>query len=215
MATLFGEHEELCRRLRQRAARSGSLTGEVEEAFCEHAVAVGYLRARRYGLNHQDSQDCAMTFVVLMLVRLRHEGTTLLDMANYAGWIHRCAHDHAAKFRRALSRHDKRRLGLEAADAHITPAHLQSLQQSEAALLREAFWQAVSELETRPAAIFVAYYRDGAHLAEIAALFECSPAAVKQSLYRSRKRVAERLEQRGWTAAMLSSVLASESDGAG
>jgi DNA-directed RNA polymerase specialized sigma24 family protein len=157
-----------------------------ETRFCQHVLVVGMAHARRQGLDAEDCQDCAMEFVERMLSVLHARGPALLLHPNLAAWLAVCAHHHACNFRRALHRHSRPCLPLEAADETLTPDHCADLRNLEAALGRDAFQQeidkALAQMPVDAASMLVAYHYDGADVETLAIAYGKTHAAIRKSL---------------------------------
>lgn len=82
----------------------------------------------------------------------------------------------------------------------------------EEQMMREEFWQqvgsALSDLTSLERSVFLRHYLDGQSIKDLAAALDTTEGAASQLLYRARRRLRARLEERGVTEADLRSLIA-------
>lgn len=180
----------------------GSAGGVCETSHAALRVAHGY--ARRLQLSQDDAEDCAMEFVVCLLMQRRGQRRgDEASLTSSLSWVRRCARNHALNYHRALTRTSQHLASDVPAMALAgLSAVLGMTGPEEACLLGELsdrLGQALALLSVSQLHIFLRYHTEGETVREIAASVGRTPGAVKQSLAHTRKQLRGFLRRGGLT----------------
>ena len=188
------------------------------DAICQHVIQVVSVRARRWGLSGEASEDCALEFVERMLLhddwRPLHPAQASASSGSESGsrqyrvseaWLRRCADNFVHNVRRRwerISRNEQPWPQWSALESIEAPGELPSQSESpEQALLRGEFEQrlyaSVRQLTPAQQELFERHFLGDETVADLAATTGRSAHAVSQALLTIRKRLRGLLERQG------------------
>lgn len=173
------------------------------DSWLDFALTVATRCAKRYGLDADVADDCAMEFVARMLTKTGWGNAHEQKCVPSAAWIYRCAVNHTIDFTRANHRrrqHEGFSLDtLEddslAVDSCSPSCHARFLQ----SWCHEQIISAINHLGTRQRRAFVAHYLYEVPIRDVAAALDLAPHAVEQLLFRARRRLRDLLTRQGFS----------------
>lgn len=187
----------------------------IAEEAAHTALQVAQHYATRFQLSREDVEDCAMEFVIHLLVQ-KDEHTTMVTSQDVCrvdrgslAWLRRSARNYTLNFRRA----QVRRASHVLSDMEATtltghrgeggpPLRLDLCDPEGALLLAELSVQLAAALALLTAPqrdVFLRYYQENESVQDIADSVGRTSAAIRQSLVGTRKRLCVLLKQRGIT----------------
>lgn len=162
-----------------------------------HAVGLAY--ASRMGLRHDEAQDCAVEFLEHIFKRNQPIPSS--------AWLHRCAHNFACNYVRALARRRAKEQtwseryadnAEQQRDSHAAPTP-----GPKTLFLQKELWEqvvgAVRQLTPTQQALFIRYYLRNYSIRDLATRTGRTPHAIEESLSNIRKRLNQILQKQGWT----------------
>ena len=172
---------------------------QVSSAPDQDLLNIAYAYARHLGLPREESQECALDFRLHML----RAQTVHLETA----WVHRCARNFACNYLRAyIRRHQsERRFSEQVVSRDQRLAGRAARGPGPRTLtLRNSFWEHVfatlQNLTSDQRELFIGYHLRQYSLTDLAQRTGRSLHAVEQSLYNIHRRLANLLQQQGWSA---------------